>query len=202
MTKSVAQVVSILFHPLIMPSLGLLYLLTFGSSVFMLPYEAKRVIVIIVAINTLALPLLMIPLFYRLNVVKSLQMHSHRERLIPLAFTLIPYIFSFYFLTRLPIVNEIPGFVLGATITLALAFIVSIWWKISLHMIGIGGIAGMLFALSYRFSVDVVWHLVIVIVVAGILAWARLAANAHKPVQVYTGFITSWIIVALTIIVF
>lgn len=202
MTKAIAQVVSILLHPLIMPSLGLLYILTFGTSVFMLPYEAKRVITIIVAINTLALPLLMIPLFYRLNVVKSLQMHSHRERTIPLAFTLIPYIFSFYFLTRLPIVNEIPSFILGATITIALAFIVSFWWKISIHMIGLGGIAGMLFALSYRFSVDVIWHLAIVVILAGILAWARLTVNAHKPSQVYTGFIASWIIVALTIIMF
>ncbi|PKP39735.1 MAG: hypothetical protein CVT98_00660 [Bacteroidetes bacterium HGW-Bacteroidetes-15] len=171
-----------------------------ASNIILLPYEAKRIILIIVAINTLALPLLMIPLFYRLNIIKSIRMHEHRERIIPLAFTLIPYIFSFYFLNRLPIMSEIPNFLLGATIAIFISLVISIWWKISIHMIGIGGMAGLLFALSHRLYIEGFWFLIAAILLAGIVAWARLALNAHKPLQVYIGFLVGLITVSLSII--
>jgi membrane-associated phospholipid phosphatase len=200
MTKVLANIVSAILHPLLMPTIGLIFILSSATNIILLPYEAKKIILIIVAINTFALPLLIIPLFYRLNIIKSIQMEGHRERIIPLAFTIIPYIFSFYFLNRLPIINEIPYFLLGATITIFISLVVSFWWKISIHMIGIGGMAGLFFALSLRFSVEVIWFLVGAVLLAGIVAWARLALNAHKPLQVYSGFLVGWITVSLTII--
>lgn len=117
-----------------------------------------------------------------------------------MAFTLIPYIFSFYFLNRLPIVAEIPNFMLGASITIAIALIVSIWWKISIHMVGVGGIAGLFFALSLRFYVDVTWLIIAAVIIAGWVACARLALNAHKPSQVYIGFFIGWITIATTLL--
>ena len=201
MNKVIAKTLSILLHPLLMPTLGLLYILNTNTTILLLSFDAKKIIVTIVAINTFALPLLMIPLFYRFKIVKNISMHGHRERIIPLAFTLVPYIFSFYFLSRLPIATEIPLFMLGASATVAIALITTIWWKISLHMIGVGGIAGLLFALSYKFHVDVLWHLAIVIILSGLLAWARLWLNSHKPSQVYIGFITGWVIVWLSVVI-
>jgi hypothetical protein len=200
MTKTLAHIVSAIFHPLVMPTVGLLFIFWSITNIILLPLEAKRIILIIVAINTLALPMLMIPLFYRLHLIKSIQMHSHRERIIPMAFTLIPYIFSYYFLNRLPIVEEIPGFMLGASITIALVLIISVWWKISIHMVGIGGITGLFFALSIRFYADVTWLLVAAVLIAGLVAWSRLSLNAHKPAQVYLGFAIGWITIASTLL--
>ncbi|HDP54913.1 MAG TPA: hypothetical protein ENN24_04420, partial [Bacteroidetes bacterium] len=148
MQKVLAQILSALFHPLIMPTVGVLAIFLTSSHIFIIPHEAQRVILIIVAINTLALPMLMVPLFYKLGIIKSIRMEGHRERIIPLAFTLIPYVFSYYFLNRLPILSEISLFMLGAIIAVAIALIVSIWWKVSIHMVGIGGIFGLLYALS------------------------------------------------------
>jgi membrane-associated phospholipid phosphatase len=200
MTRTLAHIVSAIFHPLVMPTVGLLFIFWLTTNVILLPLDAKRIILIIVGINTFVLPLLMIPLFYRLHLIKSIQMHSHRERIIPMAFTLIPYIFSFYFLNRLPIVAEIPNFMLGASITIAIALIVSIWWKISIHMVGVGGIAGLFFALSLRFYVDVTWLIIAAVIIAGWVACARLALNAHKPSQVYIGFFIGWITIATTLL--
>ncbi len=201
MTKFLANTISIILHPLAMPTLGLIYILTANSEVFLLPWEAKRIIITVVAINTFALPLLMVSLFYRLSIIKSLQMQQHRERIIPLTFTLIPYLFSFYFLSRIPILSEIPFFLLGASITVGLALLISIWWKVSIHMIGIGGIVGMLFALSYRFYLEVLWPMIIVLMLAGFLAWARLKLKSHNPAQVYAGFFLGWVTISVCIIV-
>jgi len=187
-SRTIAKAISILFHPLIMPLLGLLFAFSSDSYISFISYEAKRLIAIVIVINTFALPIMMIPLFYRFGIIKSIQMHSHRERLMPLMFTLIPYIFTFYFLNRLPLPNYIASFLLGASVTIAIAFIVSIWWKISIHMVGIGGLAGFIFAFSLKLSSEEIVYLLIALGVTGIIAWSRLALNAHKPAQVYTGF--------------
>ena len=188
MFKFFAKIASILFHPLLMPTLGLLIIFQLSANVFHLPYEAKRIILIIVGINTLLLPLLIIPMFYRLSIIKTLHMHNHRERVMPLLFTTIPYVFSFYFLNRLPIYSEIPMFMLGASVAVALTLVVSIWWKISIHMVGIGGIAGLLFSLYFLYQSNGFFSLLVAIMLAGIVAWARLYLSAHKPIQVYAGF--------------
>lgn len=199
-SRFLAQTISVLLHPMLMPTYGLLAIFIGNKSMLVLPYDAKRIILIIVAINTLALPMLIIPLFNRMGIIKSIQMYEHRERIIPLAFTLVPYIFSFYFLKRLPILNEVSLFMLGASVTLAIALMVSIWWKISLHMMGIGGLVGLFFALSTRFYFDVTWYFIAAVVVAGLVAWARLVLSTHKPSQVYTGFILGWISVSASIL--
>lgn len=199
MSKLIANIVSVFLHPLLMPTFGLLIILFTASNIILLPYEAKRIILLIVVINTLALPILLIPLFYRMNIIKSVRMHEHRERIIPLAFTLIPYIFSYYFLNRLPIMNEIPNFLMGATITIGIALIISFWWKISIHMIGIGGMTGLLFALTQSYFYNIFWFLIIAILLAGLVAWSRLELNAHKPAQVYGGFLLGWVTVSLSL---
>ena len=67
-------------------------------------------------------------------------------------------------------------------------------------MVGIGGIAGLLFGLSQRAYFNIMWFLLAAIIVAGVVAWARLALKAHEPAQVYTGFSLGWICVTLCII--
>lgn len=200
MTKTFANIVSVLLHPMLMPTYGLLVIFQTNSSLFLLPYEAKRIIFIIVAINTLALPLLMIPLFHRLTIIKSIQMHSHRERIIPIAFTIIPYVFSYFFLKKLPIVSEVSLFMLGASIAIVITLIITIWWKISIHMVGIGGVTGLFFALSQKLYIDINWYLMGVIILAGIVAWARLALDSHKPSQVYVGFALGSVTLALCVL--
>ena len=200
MLKVLAKIVSVLFHPLVMPTLGLLIIFQLSLNVFHLPFEAKRIILTIVGINTLMLPLLIIPMFYRLNIIKTLHMHHHRERVMPLLFTTIPYIFSFYFLNRLPIYSEIPMFMLGASIAVALTLVISIWWKISIHMVGIGGIVGLLFSLYYLYQSNGFSALLIAILFAGIVAWARLYVNAHKPIQVYAGFCLGFCSVIISLV--
>jgi len=181
-----------------MPTIGLAIALSVNSYISMLPFEAKRLIVIVLVINTFALPLLMIPLFYRFGIIKSIQMHESRERIIPMAFTLIPYFFTFYFLSKLPLPGSIAAFILGASIAIALAMFISIWWKVSIHMIGVGGLTGFIFSLSHLFYTDLTYFIVIAFIVSGIVAWARLALNAHKPSQIYAGFVIGFAVMLFT----
>lgn len=185
--------VSVIFHPLNIPTYGLIFIFSVGSYVSLLPFEAKKLITLVIGINTLVLPLVMIPLFYRLGIIKSIHMPNHKERLVPIVFTLIPYAFSFYFLRKLPIPSIVPLYMLAATATVVLTLVVTIWWKISIHMVGIGGLTGLVFAFALILQADVIVYLALSFFVAGIVAWARLWLKAHNPAQVYTGFLLGWL---------
>ncbi len=202
MNKQIAKTISILFHPMLMPLLGIIFIFYSGSYISFLPGNVKRIIILVIAANTLALPLLMMPLFIQFGVVKSLIMESNRERLIPLAFTLIPYILSVYFLAKLPIPVVIPVFMLGASLVIASCLIISYWWKISIHMVGVGGLVGFIIAFSNRMFTDVLPYLLIAIIIASLLASARLQAKSHNPVQVYSGFALGFIIMLTIIFIF
>ncbi|RPH32762.1 MAG: PAP2 family protein [Bacteroidales bacterium] len=202
MNNNLAKVFSALFHPLLMPLIGVVFIFYSGTYASYLPSDVKRIILLVVGANTLGLPLLMMPLFMQFGVVKSLAMESNKERILPLAFTLIPYILSVYFLIKLPIPFVIAAFMLGASLVVASCLIISYWWKISIHMVGIGGLVGFIIAFSIRLYADVLPYLLISIFIAALLASSRLQSKAHKPVQVYLGFILGFLIMLLVILIF
>lgn len=202
MNNTLAKVLSTLFHPLLMPLFGVVFIFYSGSYISYLPSDIKRIIILVVGANTFGLPLLMMPLFIQFGVVKNLAMESNKERILPLAFTLIPYILSVYFLIKLPIPFVIAAFMLGASLIVASCLIISYWWKISIHMVGVGGLVGFIIAFSIRLYTDVIPYLIISVFIAGLLASARLYSKAHKPIQVYLGFALGFLIMLLVILIF
>lgn len=202
MNNTLAKTLSTLFHPLLMPLFGVVFIFYSGSYVSYLPDDVKRIILLVVGANTLGLPLLMMPLFIQFGVVKSFAMESNKERILPLAFTLIPYILSVYFLIKLPIPFVIAAFMLGASLVVASCLIITYWWKISIHLVGIGGIVGFIIAFSIRLFTDVLPYLVVAILISGLLASARLYSKAHKPIQVYSGFVLGFSIMLIVILIF
>ena len=202
MNNFIAKTLSIIFHPLLMPTLGIMFIFYSGSYVSFLPSDVKKIILLVVGVNTLGLPLIMMPLFIQFKVINSFAMESNRERILPLTFTLIPYLLSVYFLIKLPIPFIISAFMLGASLAVALCLIISYWWKISIHLVGIGGMIGFLISFSIRLYTNVFPLLLIFIIAAGLLASARLFLKAHKPQQVYLGFLLGFIIMLITTLTF
>jgi membrane-associated phospholipid phosphatase len=182
-----------------MPLLGILIIFYSNSYISLLPGDIKRIIVLVISANTLGLPLLMMPLFIQFGAIKSLEMESSKERILPMTFMLIPYLLTVYFLLKLPIPILVSSFMIGASIALASCLIISFWWKISIHLVGIGGFVGFLIAFSIRLNTNVLLFILAAILIAGFLASARLYSKAHRPLQVYLGFLLGFIIMLLSI---
>jgi len=200
MNNSFAKTLSYLFHPLLMPLLGVIFIFYSGSYVSFLPEDVKRLILLVVAANTLGLPLIMMPIFIQFGAIKSFAMETNKERILPLTFTLIPYVLSVYFLIKLPIPFVIASFMLGASLAIVSCLIISFWWKISIHLVGIGGMVGFLIAFSIRLFTDVLPFLLVAVLITGLLASARLYLKAHNPPQVLVGFIVGFLIMLLVIL--
>ncbi len=190
--KNIAHLISYLFHPLLMATYGcLLVFFGFTNSIYFVftPLKLKLVLTLTVFAFTFLLPSLNLLILYKLNYVSSLKIEDRKERIFPLIMTSLCYFGLFYMIYDFNIWPAIKLFIFGAGVCILLAAIISLWWQISAHMIGIGGLIGVLIALSYFMQMPVFFILSICFIIAGLIGFARLALKAHTPSQVYAGFL-------------
>ncbi len=77
---------------------------------------------------------------------------------------------------------------ISSALLILLSYIITRKWKISLHMLGIGGAIGTFIALNIIFGGLFNW-IILFLVFSGLLAFARLDQKAHNVPQVYAGFL-------------
>jgi membrane-associated phospholipid phosphatase len=189
MKITLARIVSIILHPLIMPSVGMILLFNSGTYLDFLSFTQKRAIFLILFTGTAVLPLSLIPLMIVNRIVRNLKMEDHRERVLPLMIAVLFYGFTWYILARLDVPGLVSIYIITASITILLSALVSIKWKISLHTTAIGALTGVLLAVAFRFNINLLLYLSLVFLGGGIAGWARLSLGAHTPSQVYLGYV-------------
>lgn len=189
MQNTLARIITLIFHPLIMPAAGLLLLLNSGTYLNFLTFPQMRAIFLILFIGTVILPLSLIPVFILQDMTGSLMMEDHRHRIMPLFFTFIFHAFTWYMLLRLKVPGIISAYSVTACLTVLLCALVTIKWKISLHMTAMGAIAGTLLATAFRFNINLLAYLSLAFLAGGLTGWARLSLKAHTPAQVYAGYL-------------
>ncbi len=192
---------SFVFHPLIMPSIGILILFNSNSYINFLTFDAKKIIFLIVFISTFLLPLLFVPFYFFHNIIKNLEMSNHKERIIPFATTSVVYLFCYFLLHRLAVPIIIESFILASFITILVLLIISYKWKISAHMIGIGGLAGTIVGFSFLLGVNLMFYLLPVIILSGLIASSRMILKTHNPPQVYSGWIIGFVVTSTSLLV-
>ncbi len=187
--KQFSKLFSIVFHPLLMPSIGLFLIFNIGSHITYVPIAVKRIIYITVFVSSCLLPISIIPMLLALKQIKTIYLKSRKERVWPMFITGLFFFVGFYFLSLIP---AVPAFILkyiSATIIAVYAsLIITFYWKISIHMVGIGGLAGGLLAFVFMLGIDLHLLMSVILAVAGLLGVARLYLDAHTPAQVYAGF--------------
>lgn len=188
--KLAAKIISSIFHPLLMPVIGILIIFNTDSYInYAIPFELKKAVILLVSVSTFVTPLLITLLLLQRKVIKSLEMETTKERIIPYAFTIIFYVFTLFMLKRAPLHPIIFYFIIAATLSVILAFIINIKWKISAHMIGLGGLVGALIAISFSMEVYVTQYIILALIISGVVGSSRLILNAHNQAQLYVGFL-------------
>jgi hypothetical protein len=127
-------------------------------------------------------------------------MTSRKERFLPLFITTFFYFFTYFIFAKIQVSQILQLYVLAAAISVLASFIITLKWKISAHLIGIGGLTGGVLALSIKYYVNLEVLLMILFLVSGLLAYSRLKLNSHNQAQVYVGYFTGLIIMLLTIL--
>ncbi len=189
------QFISILFHPLLMPLYATWLLLHSGNYLqYAVHPRLQQFLYIVVFISTWLLPASITWIMWQKGWISSMQMEERKERHLPYLLTLSCYIACIYLLFQLPVPRMFVLTVMGASLAILVSFLINLRWKISIHMIGIGGMMGLFYGYGRYFHLQSMWSLVLIALLAGIIGSARLYRQAHSPAQVYAGFITGFVV--------
>lgn len=199
MVRKLALLISVVFQPLLMPSLvfGLLF---FGvPQATSLPEVFKVQIFYLVVIATLLIPMVIMLGLRWSGFVKSLHFEEKSDRRLPFLLVTLFYVLTTYYLKQKTELDPILWQGMGV-ITTAVALLtgVTYFWKMSAHLTGIGGVIAVAGILGLYFpSMTVAYLLVATLVLGGGVASSRLYLDAHSPAEIYVGFLvgftTCWI---------
>jgi membrane-associated phospholipid phosphatase len=69
-------------------------------------------------------------------------------------------------------------------------------------MLGMGGLVGTFLGLALRYQVDALQLVSALVLLSGLVGYARLRLNAHTPAQVYAGFLSGVALLTAVVVVF
>ncbi len=188
MMHTAARLLSHVLHPLLMPLITLWAMLRLDPTVgYLLPPDGRLPLLGMVAIMTFVLPAMSVLLMRRAGLVTSLELPRREERLVPYLMTLLHGGMTQYLLLRTPLHPIAHALFIGILCAIALSATITLWWKISAHMVGIGGLVGMLSGLQVLHGLDLFLPIVVTILLAGALATARLLTSDHTHAQIHAG---------------
>jgi hypothetical protein len=197
-----AKIVSVVFHPLLIPLYGILIILSAPTLFDFIPFEIKKLLLLIVLINNVLLPFsLMAYLRYR-KLITSVVIDNREERVLPLILTTFFYFVTVYIFIKYRIPVFIKMFVLTAAIISLAVMIINLWFMISIHAAGTGALFAMVLVLSFRMQTPLTWFLVPVVLIAGAVLSSRLLLNSHTPGETWYGFFLGFVVTALLLSIF
>ena len=198
-----AKIVSIVFHPLLMPTLGFFIIL--DSSIYLsssIDPLTTKITYATIFIFTCVLPFINVWFLVNKGYAKDIYLRTRKERKLPYLFSVVYYLILYYFLKQINLPPAIYLMILGTTIAAIITLLINLRWKISAHMVGIGGVLGAVIGISERFMQNLNGTIIVLFLVAGMIGYARLKLDAHTSSQVYAGFATGFGCLLLMIIAF
>lgn len=185
----IASLLSAVLHPLILPTLGMITLFNLNTYLsYSIPGQAKKFILLIVFINSAIAPVLSILLLKKTGFIKDVMLDERSERMLPLLLSAIYFFITYYLLRKVALPSLLYFYIIGATVLVLLTLIITFRWKISIHMVSMGGFTGFLISLAFLLHIDIDWLLILTFLASGLLGTARVKLNAHDLPQVFAGY--------------
>lgn len=194
-----SKILSKILHPIFIHSIVITIVIKEFINILILPSQAPFILITSI-LFTLLLPLISVCFFLLTGKIQSLEMLNKKERILPLFMSILWMILGYIIMKEVFMCNPIiKSIYLGAIYTLVITTLITIKWKISLHMIGIGGAVGVFLALQVLYG-GLYSVLLLSIFFSGLLAYARLELKAHNTQQVYCGFMLSFLVMTINVL--
>jgi hypothetical protein len=192
--KTLSRFISYLFHPLLFPTYGAIIILALNPNMFGYFGEKLHFVwLIMVFALTFMFPAVWILMMKGLGMIDSLNMETSKERIIPFVAAGTFYLWTTWMFKanvhlKIPTNQLIFYMMIGACISLFVAFFMNIFTKVSLHTLGAGSILGLLLIMVRFSTFDIRLLFVSAIIVAGIIGTARLILKAHTEPEIIAGY--------------
>lgn len=194
MEKRLAQVISVVFYPLFIPTYAYAMLLTMPAYFSaLLPSSAKWLMLGLVFMTTCLIPTLLFVVMIKTKIVNTRWLADREDRTFPYTVSIIFFYLAYYMLRQLQVSPIFTYFMIGATLLNVLILGINFFYKISSHTASIGAVVGMTVGLSYFLGTFYFGLIAGSIFASGLVGFARLKLQAHTQAQVYLGFLLGFL---------
>jgi hypothetical protein len=187
-----AQLFSYIFHPLFIPVIATWYLAYIHQGYFtgITPHNKLFIIIKVIA-NTLIFPGATVLLLKAVGFIKSIFLKTQRERIFVYVAANFFYFWMYLVFRSQPEVPSIlTAFIFGIFLSSSVGLFANIYFKISMHGLGMGALCGLLLLIIFSgSSYNVFLAAMLVFLVTGFVSSSRLVVSDHRPFDIYTGII-------------
>jgi hypothetical protein len=199
---TLAKIIAIIFHPLLMPVYGLAIIFSAPTLLEYLSFNVKKLLILIMLVNNVLLPLSLLPFFIHRNIITSWTISERKERNIPLIITTVLYCATSFIIFRFPIPVFLKSFIFASAFLSLMVTVINFWWKISIHSVGAGSLIGLVLMLSLKMLTPLEWYLISAIIAGGLVLSSRLKLNLHDPQQVWVGLLAGFFGLTISMMLF
>lgn len=194
--RTIANVISTIFHPLYMPVLGMGFYLKFVFFRKLDPALFQYVMIVMVAC-TMIFPLMAIFLMKTSKAITSVHMPTKEERRWPLLlgtfFFFLAYLLIKFASERAIHSDQLNYITIAGIAAIMMCTIINLFYKLSIHMAAIAGLLGLVVAFAPYSQINPLYLIIGLVMASGLVGFARLQLNAHSSGQLVTGFLVGFL---------
>ena len=195
-----AQIVSIVFHPLLTNIYGILLLFLYTNLGVFYQGQFSRFLYPIIIFSCL-MPLIGMIILKWGGYVTSISLDKQSERGLPFLVAFFSYLCQYYYFYQSMVPQWFLGVLLIPLILVVVCYLFNNFFKISLHAVSMGAILGASMSVSYNISqINPFWLFIVMFLCSGLVATSRLLLRKHNSYEVYFGFLVGYSISYLTIL--
>ena len=187
--KFVAHFFSYVFHPLFIP-LYATWFLTFAHPYLFAGFsvQQKTWLLIRIAYTMVFFPLITVLLLKALGFIKSMLLTTQKDRIIPYIACGIFFFWAYLVFRNQPnIPSVLTAFTFAVFISSSVALMANIYFKISMHAIGMGGLLGLFLIIMYSNTMLMTLPLSVAFLLTGVVCTSRLIISDHTAKEIYAG---------------
>lgn len=185
--KLFSNIISGMFHPLLMITYGVVMAVTF-TYLSIYPPAMKLLLAGGAFLSTAVVPGLFIYLMVRNGAAVDLELSDRKERVVPYLIFITSILVCIFYMYKMMVPFWLIALLAGAAVALLLALVINFYWKISAHTLAIGGLLGGIMGVSRIQMINPYIGFICVILIAGLVGMSRIFLKRHTPMQVYAGF--------------
>jgi len=194
-----SKLISYIFQPLLMPLYSVALLFVYTNFYDLYTGQMLRFLLPVLTFSFL-IPSLFLLILWRLKYINNLDSIEQQERFFPYLIFFKSNISLLYFFYTAGVYYWFLGLLAASALIAFTAFIINFFWKISTHMLGIGGLIGGVISVCFNVNGSNPWVLFIILfVIAGLLGVSRIYLKRNTPAQVYVGFILGFILAFISV---
>lgn len=191
MIRFIAKFISYIFHPVFVPLYIVIFMVYVHPWIFAGFSEVdKSRTVIMSALMYTFFPIVTVLLLKALKFIRTFQLTTQKDRIIPLVACGIWYFWIWYVWRNLP---EYPAsaikLALAIWISASLGLMANIIMKVSLHAISMGVMLTFIFFLAFTQSLNFGIYLSVALFITGLVCSSRFISSDHKPKEIYGGLV-------------